>query len=231
MTLHQDEIIRLNKVVSETLKAKGDDRLQRGQSACVPLLKWLSYLRTSEATGCCDEMLGSMQGCLVETVGSIAMGLVRPAIFSMRSQIDLCVAWLFYKDHPIEWNAVVSSGDGFLLKRDVFEHFSTYKSQFDTRMNLLEKHRCRKIPDPYRLLSAHIHGQSTLVIPKFKSLEDMVYPEGSCNDALLLQKEVAEYISDILLSYFGDKWASLPEEIIKDAQARVPAGKLPVLFS
>jgi hypothetical protein len=226
----ETEIEELNKILSNTLLAKGEDRIQKCQSACLLLLKWLAYLRDSEQTGCCDEMLTSLQSCLIEAAGSISMGLVRYAIFSMRAQIDLAVAWLFYKDHPVEWNAVVATGDGFLLKRDVFEHLSTYNERFNIRMNLLEKHKRRTISDPYRVLSAHIHGQSALVIPKFKKLKEMVYPDNRCEEAIQLQREVGEYISDTFISLFGDKWASLPKEAIKDAQARVPSDKHPILF-
>ena len=181
-------------------------------------------------TGCCDEMVVSLQGCLVEGAGAVSMGLVRPAIFSMRAQIDLALAWLFYKDHPVEWKAVVATGEGFLLKGEVLEHLSKYRERFDTRMKLLEKSKQREISDPYRLLSAHIHGQSTLVIPKFKRLKDLIYPDKRCEEAVRLQREVAEYISDIFIAYFGDKWASLPAEVVKDVRTRVPTDKQPILF-
>jgi hypothetical protein len=229
-TSPKSEILQLNMLVSDTLIAEGEARITKCQSACLLPLKWLAYLHGSERTGCCDEMLNSLQSCLVEAAGAISAGFVRYAILSMRTQIDLTVAWLFYKDHPVEWSAVVATGDGFVLKRDVFEHLSTYKEQFSTRMNLLEKHKHRTTPDPYRLLSAHIHGQSTLVIPKFKRLKDLVYSEARCEEAIRLQREVSEYISDIFVAYFGDKWASLPGEAIKDARTRIPSDKYPVLF-
>lgn len=229
-TTSKAEITQLETALVDTLAAEGEKRIQGYQSACVLLLKWLAYLRTSEQTGCCDEMLISLQSCLVEAAGAIATGLVRYAIFSMRAQIDLTVAWLFYKDHPVEWNAVVASGEGFMLKGELLKHFSTYNGAFSTRLSLLEKSRRRTILDPYRLLSAHIHGQSSLVIPKFKNLKDLVHPIVRCDEAIRLQGEVTEYISDIFISYFGDKWASLPEEAIKDAQARVPSDKQPILF-
>lgn len=230
MSAPKDEVASLKKVISETLAAQGEKRIKKSQDACLPLLKWLAYLRNSERTGSCDEMLTSLQSCLVETAGSISMGLVRSAIFSMRTQVDLAVAWLFYKDHPSEWNAVVSTGEGFFLKREVFEHFSVYNKQIEARLSLLEKYKRRKISDPYRLLSAHIHGQSTLVIPKFKNLSDLVYSDKRCEEAVALQAEVTEYISDVFVAYFGSKWASLPEDVVKDAKDRVPDDKLPILF-
>lgn len=225
-----EQVDTLTKVLCTRLRTDGETRLSDCQSACTPILHWLTYLRSSELTGCCDEMLASLQGCAVETAGMVAMGLVRPAIFSLRAQIDSAVGWLFYKDHPMEWTNVVSTGEGFLLKGAVFEHFAVYRKNFLMRMNLLEKHKSRSVTDPYRLLSAHVHGQSSLVLPRFNGLEDLVYESALCEQSILLQQEVAEYISDMFVSYFGDKWASLPEVIVRSVKARVPQERQPELF-
>ncbi|TWI62454.1 hypothetical protein IQ16_06781 [Bradyrhizobium huanghuaihaiense] len=227
----KEQLVSLKKSLTRSLDESGEQRVLDCQSACSSVLHWISYIRGSELSGNCDNLVDALQGGAIETAGCIAMGLVRPALFSLRSQIDLAVAWLFYKDHPVEWESVVRTGEGFLLKRDVFEHFSKYRNQFSPRLELLDKHKNRKLSDPYRVLSAHIHGQSSLVVPKFRKLHELIYPASRCDEAVKLQAEVAEYISDIFLAYFGDKWASLPSEVIASVQLRVPADKLPALFS
>ncbi len=199
--------------------------------ACSALLKWVAYLKRSEQTGCCDEMVSGLHTAAVEVAGFVAVGFVRPALFSLRGQIDMAVGWLYYKDHPVEWQYVVETGEGFLSKGEVFLYLNKYKENFSSRLGLLNKHKIRNTDDPYRLLSAHIHHQSSLVIPKFLKLESMVYPEKRCAEAIKLQAEVTEFISDIYVAYFGSKWASLPDSIISSVKARVPANNHPTLFA
>lgn len=58
----------------------------------------------------------------------------------------------------------------------------------------------------------------------------MVYPEKQCKEAVSLQTEVSEYVSDIFLAYFASKWPSLPDEIVKPMKLRIPAEKHAKLF-
>ncbi|HZT35970.1 MAG TPA: hypothetical protein VFA15_08615 [Nitrososphaera sp.] len=196
-SVHLEQILRLSKALGESVKAHGEARVRNSEKAVVGLLLWLDYLEKSEATGCCNEILSGVRAAAVEATGGIALGLVRLAIFAMRSQIDLAVAWLFFKDHPVEWAHVLRTGEQFKLKKEIFSYLTDYQDRFSERLAMLERHRIRAVADPYRLLSAHIHGQSPLVIPTFSKLDALIYSEKRCAEAIKLQEEVAEYIGDI----------------------------------
>jgi hypothetical protein len=230
-TVHAQQLESLRKSIGTSIKSSGEQRLKEGEAALSDVLVWLDYLQKSETTGCCNEMIIGIHSAGVEAAGTIAVGLVRSAIFAMRGQIDLAVAWLFFKDHPVEWEHMLRTGEEFKLKGEIFDFFATYRPKFPLRLALLQKYKTRKLDDPYRILSAHIHVQSTLVMPKFSKLEALIYPEKRCAEALQMQREVSEYISDLFLAYFGDKWASLPSKVVAAAQSRVPADKQPILFS
>jgi hypothetical protein len=118
---YQDQINRLSKAVNASIGTNGVTRIEQMHDACALLLNWIEHLRQSEVTGTCDEMLLGIRPASVEIAGCISLGLVRPAIFAMRGQIDLALAWLFYKDHRVEWNHVLDVGEGFKLKGEIFE--------------------------------------------------------------------------------------------------------------
>lgn len=227
----QEQVVRLVKAVSDSAKSNGESRVGGSEAAIADLLVWLNHLEKSEVTGCCNETLSGIRAAAVEAAGGVALGLVRLAIFAMRSQIDLAVSWLFFKDHPVEWAHVLRTGEQFKLKKEIFSYLSDYQDRFLERLALLEKHKTRTVADPYRLLSAHIHSQSTLVMPTFSKLESLVYPEKRCLEAIKLQKEVTEYIGDIFFACFGSKWASLPSSLVTAAKARIPPDKQPIIFS
>jgi hypothetical protein len=229
--IHKEQLARLARAVVSSIETNGEIRIEQCELAVSELLHWLAYLRASEVTGRGDQILDGVHSAVMEAAGTIALGLVRPAIFAMRGQIDLALSWLFFKDHPVEWDYMVRTGHEFKSKSEFLTFIDTYHTKFSERLTVLKKFKSRTLDDPYGVLSAHIHNQNSFVTPKFQSLKAIVYCHERCLEAIKLQSEVSEYIGDIFLAYFGDKWASLPDKITKSATHRVPAEKQPILFS
>lgn len=224
------QTLRLVKAVEDHNSTRGAVVCEAAHVAALPLLHWLDYLRKSAATGCCDEFLGGMKSAIVETCACLALGLVRPAIFSLRGQIDILLSWVYFRDHPVEWNHLQENGEGFMLKRDVLQYLEEYCHNFKLRFSTLVSAKTRREADPYRVLSAHVHSQSPLVLPSYKHLESLVAPEKKIRECIALQQDVAEYLGDILLAIFADKWASLPSAILAPAKARLGADKAAKVF-
>ena len=196
--------------VAVHVKANRDEFCKRVSEEANCLLAWLEYLRTSEATGAADALLNGVQGAIIETAGCLTLGLVRPALSSLRLQVDMTLSWLYFKDHPVEWGHLRDTGRGFQSKSDVWSYVSEHYPQFKTRFVELERVKSRREADPYRLLSAHIHGQTDFTAPTVGPLSGLVAERRLCDECVELQGEVSEYLSDVLLSAYGDEWASLP---------------------
>ncbi|MCK1283443.1 hypothetical protein IVB41_05775 [Bradyrhizobium sp. 44] len=228
---YQPQVDKLLAAIGAHVNSAGVKLGVAHHDAISPILHWIDYLKGSELTGCCDDMLDGIRATAVEASGCIALGLIRPALFALRAQIDATIAWLFFKDHPIEWEFLLRTGDGFKSRNETIEFFGRYVERFTARFQILTAHRTRSVEQPYRLLSAHIHGQSALVVPTFQNLAAMVYPKGQCEEAIKIQADVVEYIGDIFLSYYASKWPALPDSILSAAKARVPNEKHSSLFS
>ena len=67
------------------------------------LVSWLSYLSVYHRTGVADGLLDAVGSSIREAAGALSLGLVRPALFSLRGQIDLLLGWKYFKDHNVEW--------------------------------------------------------------------------------------------------------------------------------
>lgn len=195
------------------------------------LLDWLSYLRQSEATNVADALLDGTQGAIVETVGCLALGLVRPALASLRSEIDMMLAWLYFKDHKVEWNHLRDTGRGFRTKANVLSYVNEHWPEFQSRFKLLVQQHTRQEEDPYRLLSAHIHGQTDFTAPKVGPLVELVGNARLSKDCVKLQHDVAEYIGDVLLALYGDKWIALPNSVKSGLDHRLNAMQRKAFFA
>jgi hypothetical protein len=220
-----DQLVQLSALTSENCTNHGPEIAAKGDEACKLLILWLQYLRATHSTGVADCLLDGTASAAREAIACLALGLVRPALASLRAQIDMSLAWLYFKDHPVEWRRVQDTGDGFKLKSDVLKYLNETDAKYKNRFGLLRDCRTRTIEDPFRLLSAHIHGQSELILPEVQELKDIVATTQTQDEAVRLQAECAEFINDMLWSVFADRWASVPNELrtMLDARFKSPA--------
>ena len=223
---NQDAVRSLGRVVALRIEGHGSEMLARHEEATRLTVAWLGYLRGAQRNGVADELLDGFQAALIEAAGCLVMGLVRPALFSMRAQVDIVLAWLYYKDHRVEWEHVEATGERYHLVSEVLKYLKTYSGRFQGRLELLRKQRSRGGAEPYRLLSAHVHSQNSATIPPLVGIEDLVQTEARCRECVTLQEEISEYVSDILVSCFVGQWADLPESIRVAVEARLGQAKL-----
>ncbi len=188
-------------------------------------IQWIGYLAASQKTGVADSLLEAAAASVREVAACLSLGLVRPALFALRTQVDLVLAWLYFKDHLIEWGTVNDAGSGYKLKREVLEYLSEHYRGFNARYQALKDVITRQFEDPYRLLSAHVHAQSTPALPTAANLVDVVYEVDLCLECATMSREVGEYLSDVLVSVYGSKWTALPDLVRKTVDTRLVTKK------
>lgn len=174
---------------------------------------WIDYLDRNFKTGVADELLKAIASCMRECAAYISLGLVKPIIFNCRTIIDLSLAWIYFKDHKIEWKYLNDNGDGYKLKKELLDYIQKMNTSYNRRIGVLNSIACRDVNDVYRLLSAHIHAQSTHVLPVIRNLDEIVSNESVCKEVIHLTYETSEYVTDIFMAIYTSEWHSLPDNI------------------
>jgi hypothetical protein len=218
--MHSNQTAELRQAVIAFSTASGEAISTEIESKSALLVSWVQYLCSYHMTDVADELLLAVAPSIREAAGTLSLGLVRPTLFSFRSQIDLMLAWLYFKDHAIEWGHVNQTADGFKLKKEIIQYLETHNPRFGSRFSTLRDIATRKEAEPYRLLSAHIHSQSNPVLPQLINLKEMVMPMDRCSECAAVAFEVSEYLNDILLSIHAPIWHSLPAQIQTSADSR-----------
>jgi hypothetical protein len=217
---HAAQVAELGKSAAAASSGWGAAMSEQVEEGSALLLYWLQYLITYETTKTANNLLPAIASAVRETAGCLSLGLVRPALFSFRCQVDLLLSWLYYKDHPVEWASVNDTSDGFKLKKELFAYFEQHHDGFKAKFKILSDLKTRKTLDPYRLLSAHIHAQSAAVLPNVAHLKELVRTKTECEECASVSFEVSEYLNDILLCIYRSRWVSLPGAIQKPAAIR-----------
>jgi hypothetical protein len=219
--MHKDQITALTRKSNDFISNHGIECCIGIEANAKNLILWTQFNANHKATGIANELIDSTMSAIRETAACLSLGLVRPALFSLRAQIDLVLTWIYFKDHPVEWRRVNETGEGFKLKTEVFKYLNELYPGFSSRFNILKQTASRKEDDPYRLLSAHIHAQSTAVIPVVVSLSDTIASLVIARECMKMQFEVTEYLSDILAAAFLEDHVKIAPEIIESISNRL----------
>jgi len=229
---HKENLFDLLHSIQSFGNAHGEGVIAAIEQSASPLLMWLDILKKFAITGHATELLDAIGAAIREAAALAAIGAARPCLFSLRAQIDLILAWIYFKDHPIEYAVVKRTGEGFRLKKEVISYMKESFVGYGEKMGILAQAPVRKEIDPYKLLSAHIHAQSSYVIPKINNLRDVIAEKSIVDDCISIQADVSEYISDQLFASGIIGYKSLSQEFIDSLKLRAfsPA-QLSVLFS
>lgn len=195
--------------------------LQIGNSAndadeCLAHLKQ-SLIWTSEASkngehADCDILLKGIYGAAVEAVTLTSFGLVRPAILSLRSHYELSLMFLYYKDHPVEWQNVLEYRARPILPGEVKKYLRTNFSNFEDRWKSLNSVRERKDEECYTVLSGVAHGTAVNSIPTATIPIELIEPHETIEQSIGIYLAVGESVNDIFISCLEGSWTSLSDD-------------------
>lgn len=224
----EEKLEALAQAVSDKCHSRGVEIVRDAEGASTLMMHWLDYLIAAKLTGTANCLLFGTQSAVREGVSCIALGLVRPALASLRLQVDLSLGWLYFKDHAVEWSRVQGTGEGFKLKTELMKYLAEHYPRFKARMGILIECRQRTQDDPYRLLSAHIHAQSEMAVPKIVEPSDIVGSKEHQDEVVRLQFECSEFVNDIFWSVYADRWSALSEVLRHslDARFKTPAQRV-----
>lgn len=195
--------------------------LQKIEADTQILTQWIGYLRKSISKDVSDALLDSTHSAILESSACLSIGLYRPALYAIRLQLESSLAWIYFNDHPIEWENALEHGGDFPLRAQNLKYLANYSPRFASRFKLLEENSTRKVKEPYGLLSTHIHGSAKGKMPKYQSLDAVVGHKEIVDDCVTLQFSVSEYVSDIFSSWFADRWHDFPNKIKLELSKRL----------
>jgi len=187
---------------------------------------WLSFLRATISTHIADAMLDATQATIIEIAGCLSLGLVRPAIFSIRTQIELLLAWVYFNDHPVEWRHIQGHLRDYPMRARLLQYMNNNNERFQPRFQMLLRKRTRRTEDPYGLLSVHVHSSSTFASPQVVPLPALIGGATACSECIEMQVEVGEYLNDTMGAWYADRWVDFPPEVRAAVQARLSAPEL-----
>lgn len=222
----QTAVNELTEAIENALADAPVDRVRAAEHHALLLLDWLGFLKGSKSHGVADPLLEAVHSSVVEVAGYLGVRMVRPAVHALRCEFELTLAWLYYNDHPKEWERV-NEGDGeFIGRANSIKYLNQHSKKFSSRFKMLRAVKRYPLDDPYDLLCSHVHGTSGFALATGGKLTSLVQGAPVVDECLLLQSSVSEYLNDVLTSWFGDHWHDLPQRVRANVADRLGEAKL-----
>jgi hypothetical protein len=204
------------------IRTDGAQHAADAAEAVADLLIWIQHFRTVAGADSASELLVGARAAAAESVAYTAFGLGRAAIGAIRCQIDLMTAYTYFKDHPVEWRHLAETGEGFMLPSAVERYHRDMDSAFGQRLDWIENSGGARLPKVYRLLSAHIHAQSSYTLPTFSKVSDVVTSDSKYISSIIeLQRVTTDALSNYLVALYSARWPELPESIVRSVSANL----------
>src|SRR5688500_2740539 len=231
----------VQKQLTEALKAIDSHAKKLGAatstdfaSAAKPVLTWINWFRSCRPHSYAFELLDGAQSSVLEAASYAALGLGRATLVAIRTQIDLMLGFSYFREHPAEWRLLSWTGEGFKLRSEILKYHKEIdpgKGGFADRLAMLEQVCKPTLEDCYRVLSAHIHGQSPNTVPRASEMQHLVSNEPALQNLLKLQRESALALSVYFSAVHAREWNELPPEIVGFVKKELTKAQLPLFYS
>lgn len=218
--------VALGNAVTVFVSANGERAVHDFQNSSLLILSWIDYCERELSKGVCDSLLASCRASQIEAASCLALGLARPALFAMRLQFELFLAWIYFNDHPVEWLSTSRGELDFPMRRQNISYLEKHNTRYKARFTLLANNSRRIDKEPYRTLSSFVHGSNPMTMPQNNTLDSVVQSVATLDACNAFQKDVSEYLSDVAACWLTNRWRDFPRPIMEDIRARLTAPRL-----
>lgn len=184
-------------------------------------MAWIGHSFNCSTGEASDLLLKGAYGSAVESVSLLSFGLLRSAMLALRSHYEICLQYLFFKDHPRELQSLLDFRVQGPLPGVVKKYLKDHSANFEARFTALSKVRRRTMEDVYGVLSGVAHGNALNSISSATRPVDLVEPKEILEQAIGVYEGVGETISDFFLADFHSNWMSVPPVVQNDVSQRL----------
>ncbi len=231
MTLIADQTNECLSEVRDFVNNGGAQYCEAAIAAVSETIGWIHYFQATNGERHATELLAGARASAIEAASYISLGLGRAAITAIRGQVDLLLGFTYFRDHPAEWEFVERTGDGFRLRSAIHRYHEETTPGFASRWSMIRDKSKYQLPKLYQILSSHIHGQTTLTIPKSNQLKEVVTTAAYVRSIVELQLETTIALSNFLTAVYAPQWPELPIAIVTRVRNLLSPNQRPEFFA
>lgn len=233
MAAFEDQLVEASKAIVAHVHDQGGVLGNACMGAGASVLTWIDWYQRCRPNSCATELLAGARSCVLEAVSYVGLGLGRAALTAIRTQVDLILGFTYFREHPAEWRLVNWTGDGFKLRSDIVKYQCSMepgRGGFNDRLGLIDQANKPTLEVCYRILSAHVHGQSVNTVAKTGTVGELISAPSILLQVVELQKQTATALSAYLLALHAREWNELPPALVQWGRSIMSVDQQKIFF-
>src|SRR4029077_6674651 len=205
--------------VAVNLKTFGDALSAFMES--VPLSRsWIEYSWPISIDNPARPLLAGAKIALLESGTSWGMGSNRGAAASLPNNIENSIAWLYYKDHPVEYRVMAEREDDLQLPKAVKNYLQKIDRGYERAYSVMAATARRPAEYFYTNISQYVHAH-----PAFADLGNdiAVIAISQPRDKKFLEicAGADEFVSDVYVTFYRHNWESIAQPVRDNLKSRL----------
>ena len=133
------------------------------------IVVWVHLLHGLYSDDEVSILLASAHSKIIEIWILTPLGLLHSSYTALRTVVDICTSYTFYRSHPVEWSAVCESRAAWEGRGRIIEWHSKYTrsfSEMNKSFGLVDS-----LTRDYQRLSDYVHAIPVTGLPTLKGIE------------------------------------------------------------
>ena len=177
------------------------------------LIVWFHLLHGLDDDDEVSVLLTSAHSKIIEIWILMPLGLLHSSYTALRTVVDICTSYTFYRSHPIEWRAVCESRALWEGRGRIIEWHAKYARSFkevNRSFGLAEA-----INSDYQKLSDYVHAIPVTGLPTLKGIERTCVADKDLDAFVGMAERVDCNLSLLFLSIAHRHVTSLSQKTIE----------------
>lgn len=210
------------KIIEKTLKDDNDIVALYDSLKC--LKTWLHEIESFDIDNPALCFAREMQLSSQHAALLISLALYKPAAASMRSALENCLYYTYFRNHPIELQTQALPNKYYITKKDVLEFHKIHTIRFNEMQQTLGL--LSELEETYSYLSQIVHGQIPGIWGKISSIREIDFNEDINKQAIATLEKTKNIIVNFLICTIStENWNSFSKDSKKMFLKGIPGDK------
>jgi hypothetical protein len=173
---------------------------------------WIEFSWPLTGTNPAGPLMAGAKISLLEAGTSWLIGSNRGAAASLRTHLENSIAWLYYKDHPIEYRTMLARDEDLLLPKAVKSYLQRIDRGYEKAYAAIVATAGRPNEYYYSDVSQFVHAH-----PAFAALgsdvASIVISQPRDVGFLKICAHADEFLSDIYVTCYRHNWDMIPQAV------------------
>ena len=185
---------------------------------------WFRLIHQLRAGDETSVLVASAHSKVIEIWALIPLGLLHSSYTSLRTIVDICTSYTFYRSQLVEWRAVCEGRASWEGRGNIIEWHIRYTPGFREMNRIFGLSKL--LQDDYHILSSYVHGIPVAGLPTLRGIERTSIDDAHLDEFLNVAEKIDKDLNLLFISLCHRDLAILSPEDFRTIISGISRSKL-----